>query len=400
MVLVALVAIVGVAGLAIDTAHVLLNKARLQNTLDATALAAAKILDQSGSTTLATASANSVFALNVAQYPELQASGLSVAMQYSATLNPFSAGTTPARFVRAAVTGFNTSRALSGVLGIGAAPVHGSAVAGPSPTLSQACDIVPILLCGTAAAGAPLYGYTNDQVVGLNKVPSSGATGPQLGPGNYNLLSLGSTGAAVVRTNFAGDYSGCGTVGNTVTTEPGVAAGPVSQGLNTRFNVYQGPVSATNYPPDVINSAAHQTSLSNTASNCHGNGCPTGVYQGATAITTASQLTFNWQNYNALNAAGTFDTQPAPTGTGRFRRREVAVPIGDCSSAVNGRGTVNVLGFACIFLLQELSGTGQEVLYGQIVRSCEAEGKVGAGAGSGPGPHIIELYKSAGSADS
>lgn len=402
LVLVALLALIGIAGLAIDTAHVVLNKARLQSALDASALAAAKVLDQTASTTQATAAANAVLLLNVAPYPELQratSGGLSMTTQFSATLNPFSAGTSPARFVRTSVTGFATSMSLVSVFGISSMSVGGSAVAGPSPTLQLVCNIAPVMMCASSAAAPPLFGYAVDQVLGLKKVPSSGATSTNLGPGNYNLISVGSTGASVVRTNFAGSYNSCATIGNTVPTEPGVAAGPVEQGVNTRFNQYQGGLSASIYPPDVINSAAHQTSLDSVSLGCKKN-CTDGVWQGTTQVSTASQLTFNWSNYNSMTSSGPYDTPPLPSGTAMFRRREVAVPIGDCSTAVNGRGNINVLGFACLFLLQQMSTGGQEQLYAQVISGCDTGGRPGAGAGSGPGPHVIQLYKSDGSPDS
>ena len=80
---------------------------------------------------------------------------------------------------------------------------------------------------------------------------------------------------------------------------------------------------------------------------------------------------------------------------------QIAAPIGDCSTQVNGRGSVNVLGFACLFLLQQVSQGGQQVLYAQVLQSCDAGGRPGVGTGPGnPGPVVIELYKSAGSPDS
>jgi Putative Flp pilus-assembly TadE/G-like len=400
LVVVGLLALIGIAGLAIDTAHVLLNKSRLQSALDAAALAAAKVLDQTASTTQATAAAGSVFTLNLAQYSELRSavgSGLAMTTEYSSTLIPFSPGTAPALFVRATITGFPTVMSLASVLGITSINVTGSAVAGPSPPLGEVCNIVPIMMCGTAGAGAPLFGYSANQVLGLNQVAGTSSAG--LGPGNYNLLAVGGSGAATVRTNFAGDYGSCASVGKAVTTEPGVAAGPVSQGWNTRFNQYQGPVSAAQYPPDVINSAAHQTNLTGDTG--------TGIKQGGTTITGpngvggagAGALTFNWSNYNALLPSGPYDTQPLPNGPAAFQRRVVAAPIGDCSTAVNGKGSVNVLGFGCLFLLQTVNQGGKQVLYAQVLKACDAGGR----PGSGPpafGPHVIELYKSAGSPDS
>ena len=55
LVAVAMTALIMMAGLALDMGHAFLNKSRLQNTVDAAALAAAKRLDETGSTALATA---------------------------------------------------------------------------------------------------------------------------------------------------------------------------------------------------------------------------------------------------------------------------------------------------------------------------------------------------------
>jgi hypothetical protein len=176
-----------------------------------------------------------------------------------------------------------------------------------------------------------------------------------------------------------------------VPTEPGVAAGPVSQGINTRFNDYKGGLSPDTYPPDVINTPAHQTSLSTDA---NGN-----IMQGSTTVTAASQLTFNYASYTSLLQNKAYDTQPAPNGTAAFQRRVLAVPLGDCTGAANGKNTVTVSGFACVFLLQQLPVGSNDTIFGQIIGSCDAGGKPGTGGGTS-GPHIIELYKSAGSPDS
>ena len=121
--------------------------------------------------------------------------------------------------------------------------------------------------------------------------------------------------------------------------------------------------------------------------------------QGSTVVTTASQLSFNYSNYTSLLQSNSYDTQPMPSGTAAFGRRILAVPLGDCTGLTNGKNTVTVSGFACIFLLQQLPNGSNDEIYGQIIGSCEAAGKPGTGGGTA-GPHIIELYKSAGSADS
>jgi hypothetical protein len=390
LVVVGMLALIAIAGLAIDSAHVLLNKSRLQSALDAAALAAAKVLDQTASTAKATTAAGSVFTLNLAQYPELQSAvggGVSLTTEYSSTLNPFSAGTTPAAFVRTSITGFRTAMSLVSVLGISSISVAGNAVAGPSPAVVQECNVIPVYVCGNSTAGANgLYGYQANQVTALNQ-----QSGAAIGPGNFGYLALGGNGAATLRTTMAGNSTTCATIGGSVSTEPGVASGPVSQGFNTRFNIYKGPVSAAQYPPDVINSAAHQTNLSMDA---NGN-----AVQAGQIVTTGSQLTFNYADDQALVAAGTYDTQPLPTGTAAFGRRVMAAPVGDCSGFANGKSTVTVNGFICVFLLQALTGGGKDPIFGEVIGKCEAGGRPGAGS-SVTGPHIIELYKSAGSPDS
>jgi hypothetical protein len=224
---------------------------------------------------------------------------------------------------------------------------------------------------------------------------SSGSTST-IGPGNYGLLSLGGTGANIVRSNLAGDYANCASVSNTVATQPGVQAGPVSQGINTRFNEYKGGLSSTQNPPDPVNSAAHQTSLSENAAG--------DVMQGTTDISAitpaanqAAALTFNYANYTSVTSAN-YDTSVPPAVP---KRRVLAVPLGDCTGLANGRNTVTISGFACVFLLQALgSGATDNEIYAQITSGCDANGIPGAGVSGAAGPYRIQLYKSTGSPDS
>ena len=235
-------------------------------------------------------------------------------------------------------------------------------------------------------AQPPLYGYQINQVVGLNQVTG---TTSAIGPGNYGLLALGGNGGSIVRTNLGGSYASCVSTGPNVATEPGVAAGPVSQGINTRFNIYSAGLSATNFPPDVINSTTNQTSPDD------GQRVETSR-RGGTVVTTASQLSFNYASYTALLTSQSYDTQPAPNGTAAFGRRILAVPLGDCTGLANGKNTVTVNGFACLFLLQQLPNGSNDEIYGQILSSCDAGRQIWHRGRHVWEPHIIELYKSAG----
>ncbi|MBT8103949.1 MAG: pilus assembly protein, partial [Gammaproteobacteria bacterium] len=143
IVVIGLLAMLAVAGLAMDGSHALANKTRAQNTVDASALAAAKVLDDTdGDTALATAAANSLFSINAdaAGNHELNsaydAGDITVTVQYSATLNPFVPGSfvpgTTSWFVRVIATGFDTETTLTKVLGVNEIATPATAVAGPS----------------------------------------------------------------------------------------------------------------------------------------------------------------------------------------------------------------------------------------------------------------------------
>jgi hypothetical protein len=180
-----------------------------------------------------------------------------------------------------------------------------------------------------------------------------------------------------------------------VDTQPGVGAGPVSDGINTRFGQYKAGLTAAQFPPDIINSAAHQTSPS-----LQGTGLSV-TYNGQPA--TASNINFPYSKYTALQQAGTYDTQPLPGGTAAFDRRILAVPLGDCTGLAAGSSKIAINGFACLFLLQPLGlGASASIIYGQIISGCDANGQVGpaGGAAGAVGPFKIELYKSDLSPDS
>ena len=71
LIVVGLLAVLAMAGLALDASHMGYNKARLQSAVDAAALSAAKVLDQTNNTADATAAAQATFNANAAAFPEL-----------------------------------------------------------------------------------------------------------------------------------------------------------------------------------------------------------------------------------------------------------------------------------------------------------------------------------------
>jgi Flp pilus assembly protein TadG len=400
LVVIGLLALLAMVGLALDTGHLVLNKSRLQNTVDAAALAAAKVLDQTGSESQATAAARSVFDLNAANQPELSRvlSGADITVQYSNTLSPFAPGSTPANYVRVFADNFTMWTGFAALVGVQNTSTAATAVAGPSAPIGpgEACDLVPMMVCGDRDAGEERdWGYSRDNVT-LLKIASNAPSG--VGPGNFQLIRLGGPGANILRQNLAGGYDDCVEPTNTVETEPGNAAGPTAQGLNTRFGEYQGGgMNPANYPPDKIitepspglDVAADGLTVV-LQGNGQGNGTPIMNY--------AQDVSFTYDDYKGASA------DPAnQNNLGEFRRRVLAVPIVNCSTVVNGQGTLPVLGFGCFFLLQRVVQRGNEnFVYSEYIERCAADGAPGPAPGpvGGPGIYKIVLHNDPASPDS
>ncbi|MFC4313497.1 pilus assembly protein TadG-related protein [Steroidobacter flavus] len=408
LIAIAMGALILTAGLALDMGHVFLNKTRLQNVVDAAALAAARTLDDTGNTALATAEAQQAFGNNAAATGNRElstaygggAGSLQVTIEYSTTLPPFAAGAPSGPYVRVRATGFTMPAWLVRIGGIFQKTVAATAVAGPR-TLnvgSTVCNVAPMMVCGNAAA-PNMWGYTLNAPVVLKKSTPGGQS--PVGPGNFQLIQLGGSGAAVVRENMAGSYDACITGGSTIQTQTGNEAGPVAQGLNTRFGQYNGPMHGTEstYPPDVIVDAQ------NPALRAVQSGQTYNVYQGNTQVTAANinQLLYDYQDYlhDLMNPAS-YDYQPINEGgTGAFERRVLAVPVGNCTGTTNGQGSVPLLGFACFFLLQPAEQQGNDsFVYGQFISDCSVNGTPGPSPVAGNGPHIIQLYDDPNSSDS
>jgi Flp pilus assembly protein TadG len=393
LVVVGLLALLLMAGLALDVGHATLNKTRLQNAVDAAALAAAKAIDSTRNSLVATSAARTAFGNNASasgaqELAAAYANGagtITLTVQYSATLPPFTPGSATGPYVRVIATGFTRPTWLVALAGIPQITVTATAVAGPSPTINTACDIVPLLVCGTPNVAN--FGYTIDQPWVLKQ--SAPGNPSEVGPGNFQLIQLGGSGANIVRQNLAGTYSACASTGSTVQTQTGNETGPTAQGLNTRFGDYTGPMGGTEsqYPPDVITTQQSP---------------PLSVGSTGPPFPVVGNITFGYQQYQSrLQSGGPYDFAPAPGGPGVPGRRVLQVPVGNCSGTGNGSTTVPVIGFACFFLLQAETQKGNSsYILGEFEGDCTVNGTPGPAPTSGPGPYIIQLYHDPGSGDS
>jgi hypothetical protein len=395
LVLVSLIAMLGMVGLALDGGHGMLNKSRLQNVTDAAALASAKVLDFSGGDEmLATDEAMAMFSDNSSESGNgeiaaaLAGGSLTVQVQFSATLDPFVPGSTPAEYVRVIATGLDLPGWFIPVMGFDEKRIGASAVAGPSPTLGQVCNVVPMMACGDAAATDGLYGYSAGEV----SVLKGGSGGPdEVGPGNFQLVRLdGSAGGADVRDALAGTYDACVTpTDDTIPTEPGNTVGPVAQGLNTRLGLYSGPVSGERdlFPPDLVKDQITPLTYEEETDEIHYDGAP---------ISETNPLPWDYNRYlTQMMNQGAWNLYDEENG--KALRRVLRVPVGDCTGTTNGQGDVPLLGVLCFFLMQEVAQKGNEAeVFGQFMGAddtCAVEGRPGPEPVTGPGPYRIQLYK-------
>ncbi len=387
MVAIALLALLAMVGMALESGHVILNKSRLQNTVDASALAAAKVLDLTGSETQATTAARSVFDLNAANQPELSRvmSGADITVLYSNTLSPFAPGSVPANYVRVIAQNFTMWTSFTSLVGINQTSTAASAVAGPSAPIgstegNEVCDLVPMMVCADISPGAPgEFGFTGDEVT-LLKIGSN-VQGP-IGPGNFQLIELGAPGANVVRQNLAGGYDQCHVLDGTVTTKPGNNVGPTAQGLNTRFGQYQGGgMNSTDYPPDKVTTEPDpEVDQDDGTVVFAGSGDP---------VTHINDLDYSYNDYIDDLQNGPFNF---PNGTPK--RRVLAVPLVDCSTTVNGQGTLPIVAFGCFFLLQKVVQQGNEnFVYAEYIGDCGADGTPGPMPNPNPEEEAPFVYK-------
>ncbi|WP_260963303.1 TadE/TadG family type IV pilus assembly protein [Pseudomonas citri] len=409
LMVIALVAISMMAALALDGGHLLLNKTRLQNAVDAAALSGAKTLSQvSGGINMASttraaaldtlnknaqALGNTELSTAVAGNP-----GAFAAVELSSSVyGPFSyPGPADAKYVRVSVSsyqlnGFFWSFVQSIGSGLGAKAVAAMATAGPSPTMP--CDLAPLMVCGDPAQYDPAAGnfwsyHFGDLVV----LKTAAGNASPIGPGNFQLLDFGSGGSSV-RQDLAGGGSVCRSVGDNVQTSPGNTVGPASQGLNTRFGIYNGPVSASDYPPDLVTtSSTPAMTYNNTLGQAQYKGNP--ITSSSGNLSAGGEALPDYNDWRTQVAACVAGSGSGCQSNGVFERRMMKIVVGNCTGKQGGTSSIPVLGFGCYFIVQPMnSGGTQSQIFGQFVRECEGDGVPGPTPSSDAGPQIIQLYK-------
>lgn len=235
-------------GLGIDISRFYLTKAELQNAADAAALAAVSALDTSpvgitkavdravasmnkydfNQTSVSFPRSNVLFAVNLEgnYVDETSAQFQSHDIRFVKVTTPDSA--VPVSF---AVSVLGSSRNMTA-----------SATAGLSVPLNRFCNFLPVSVIDYGTPITPGNTYT-----------FRASSGTSVSPGNYQILAVAGEGGKDVRIGIASGVDRCAAPGEeyAVDTKPGVTAGAVRQGLNTRFDEYvTSQVNPADMPPD------------------------------------------------------------------------------------------------------------------------------------------------------
>lgn len=340
-------------GLAIDISRFYTAQAELQNAADAAALAGVSGLNSKAvgiteatnravqamnnydfnKTGVSFARGNVLFAVNLAGPYISEASA-----QGSPHDIRFVKVTTPASPVGVsfAASVLGSSRNLSA-----------TATAGYSVPINVFCNWIPLSVIDYDIPMVPGQTYT-----------VRSAPGNSVSPGNYQILAVAGPGGKDVRIGLASGVDLCAEAGAVydVDTKPGVTAGPVRQGINTRFDDYQGgQVDPVTMPPD------------------------TNIREGIT-----------YSQYRDGNP-----TQ-APSHTGIPGRRVVIIPIVKLAEYDQGRNTVRFNRFGQFFLQSKVGNGNGGAIEAEYISDIVVAGKGGYDPNGGAGNNLLAipvLYK-------
>jgi len=434
LVVIALLAILAMAALALDGSHMLVNKTRLQNAVDAAALSGAKSLSKAlgdpDAYLVATPAAHRAFLLNSEEMGgngELADAiaaaggvGAFIQVEFSGSVyGPFSSAPVgDVRYVRVSVPDYPLDGFFWGVLrSIGNSSeveksVAAIATAGPSPSAAP-CDLAPLVVCGVDDQDS-YYGYS----FGDLEVLKTAANDDSLANGNYQLLDFGN-GAKTVGELLAGGGNTCPEIGSKVLTKPGNTVGQSINGLNTRFGEYDANFNGDGdkYPPDLVvsydqigsgNKAGPALSLNDGGVIVYGaEGSGKNAKPGFPVETDTSGYMYyedpenpgvevpllDYNDWKTASDACVVDKTGCTSG-GAFERRILKIVVGNCANLKGGATEVPVLGFGCFFLVQPGVHTGGDAqIFGQFIEQCEGDGVAGPKPVNDQGPLLIQLYK-------
>src|SRR5215210_8576853 len=303
-----MLALLFAVGLGVDVSHLYVTKAELQNAADAAALAGASALNSSAA---GITEATDRAVLTIKNKYEFNHTNVTIPrtnVLFSAHLDYGYMNETAAMGVASTIRYVKVTTPQSPVGMSFAAMILGdkmnlaaTATAGAAP-INTFMDWIPLSVIDYDIPMTPGNTYT------IRGGPNNMAS-----PGNYQVLAVAGNGGSDARVGIASGVHTAAGPGDvyTVDTKTGVNAGPVSQGIATRFDDYGSKLDPTLYPPD------------------------TNVKEG-----------IDYKTY----LAGTSVQPPAPGHIGVPGRRIVIIPIVKKNEYDQGHNTVKFDRFGLFFL--------------------------------------------------
>ena len=322
---VAMLSILLAAGLGVDISRFYAAKNELQNAADASALAAASALNSSASG-IANARDRAIQEMNKYNFNNGNVSIPDVNVVYGVNLEGTyvdftTAYNTPGniRFVRVTTPQLSVPVSFAAMVLGSSKNLSATATAGLSIPLNSFCNFIPLSVIDYDIPMVPGQTYT-----------IRADTGGSPSPGNYQILAVAGPGGVDVGFGIGAGVDACASPGATyyVDTKPGLTAGKVRTGLNSRFDDYGGSqLDPTNEPPD------------------------TNIKENIThAEYLAARDPENLDKYHDP------DVYTAASHPGVDDRRVVLIPIVKLAEYDSGRGTVTFDRFGAFFLKTKAGG--------------------------------------------
>lgn len=233
-------------GLGIDISRLYLSKTELQNAADAAALAGVSGLN-GGSPGITEAANRAVAEMNKHEFNKTGVSFPRENVEFAVNLNgPYmsegaAAGApTNIRFVRVTTPTTPVGVSFAAIVLGNSRNLSATATAGYSVPLNVICPWLP----------AFVLDYPNDPITEGRTYTFRLEPGDHVSPGNYQLLAPIQSGGSGDREGMANGVNWCVSIGQEVETKPGVTAGAIRQGINTRFDNYSAGLDPATSPPD------------------------------------------------------------------------------------------------------------------------------------------------------
>ena len=241
-----MLAVLLAVGLGIDISRLYLTKAELQNAADAAALAGVSGLNghEGGIDDAVDRATNTV------NNWEFQKSGVTITgdnVLFSVNLNgPYissgaaKASPTSIRFVQVTTPDEPVGMSFAALVLGKTKNLSATATAGFSVSVNVLCPWLPAFVLDDPAK----------PIAQGNTYTFRLAPGTAISPGNYQLLAPILLGGSGDREGMANGVNWCISTGEVVKTKPGVTAGAVRQGINSRFDKYVAGMDPALSPPD------------------------------------------------------------------------------------------------------------------------------------------------------